>query len=136
MCLQSVLVAGQVAAEREQRGEEGAEPEHGGETRALARQQHDSGERRERHEPAEEDEGFEVADVPRDEVAELRRVALDLGERPAGRAAERRRPDEHARRDRGERARHRGTPAAARPHVRDEERDGAEREVHLPRQRD
>ena len=133
------LVHGRVRAEREQERHEHAEPEHDREPAFAPREEHEPRDRGERNEPAEEDERLEaVPRVPRDEVEQLGRVALDLRERAArraGRAADLRDPDEHA----GSSARRRTDCAderlPAHDGVGEEEEDRPEREVHLPGQR-
>ena len=133
------LVHRRVRAEREQERHEHAEPEHDREPAFAPREEHEPRDRGERNEPAEEDERLEaVPRVPRDEVEQLGRVALDLRERAArraGRAADLRDPDEHA----GSGARRRTDCAderlPAHDGVGEEEEDRPEREVHLPGQR-
>jgi hypothetical protein len=132
--------------EREDNRHDNAEPEHRGE-RIPARtyEQDEADERDHRRNPAEEDELLAAAlsDVTRDEVARVRRVARDLRELATSRL---RRPldeglaDEHAR----ENGRHcaepgpdERTPVASPANgVQQEERNRAEGEVHLSRERD
>ena len=135
------LVAGEVGAECEQARDEGAEAEHrregarGGD-RVPEAQHREPGERGEREQPTEVDEALERAGIPRDEVDEGGRVALDLRERPLRGVAEGERPDREASRRRG----CGGDDARLRPPARDRvgehERDRAQRQVHLPGERD
>ena len=83
-CRQSGLVAGQVGTEGEQAGEERRQPEQDGEATA-APDRDQARDRHERRQPADEHQLLDAApDVPRDEVPDLRRVPVDLGERAAG----------------------------------------------------
>ena len=87
-------------------------------------------------EPAEVDEPLELARVAGQEVAERRRVALDLRERPLRRVAQRERPDRRSRQDSGARGNRTEPRPPPRNRVGEHERDRAEREVHLTRERD
>ena len=131
--------------EREQDRDERAEPERPGQPApSLADQHGEARDREQRREPAEEDEALApVPLVPRDEVEPLRRVERDGAERaPAGadRARDRDVLDEQpgggADEDGGGSGeRSPAAPATGRG-VEAEERDRAEREVHLAGERD
>ena len=78
------LVARQVGTEGEQAGEERRQPEQDGEA-AAAPDRDQPRDRHERRQPADEHELLDPApDTARDEVRDLRRVPVDLGERAAG----------------------------------------------------
>ena len=135
------LVAGKIGTEGEQAGQERRQPEQDGEATA-APDRDQARDRHERRQPADEHELLDAApDVPRDEVPDLRRVPVDLGERAAGADRARHGPavDDQTRAERscGTDARLPPVgPRRARPRVAERERDRPQREVELARERD
>ena len=131
------LVAGRVRAEGEQDRDERAEPEHRGHSPAAPEQEHDEARDREhQHRPAEVDHLLEQLAVARDEARQPRREVLDLVEGTAacaGRVPDDERVRKEPRSQRGH-CQERG-PRQADERVEDEERDHAQREVQLSRER-
>ena len=134
-------VAREIRPQREQAGNDRAESEHEGEAARRGdcvseTQAPHARDRDQWGEPAEVGEALELARVAGDEVAERRRVALDLRERPLDGVPQRERPDDHTPGD----ARARGDRAEPWPppgeRVREHEGDRAESEVHLAGERD
>ena len=135
------LVARQVGTEGEEAGEERGQPEQEGEATA-APDRDQPRDRHERRQPPEEHQLLDPAPhTARDEVRDLRRVPVDLGERAAGADRARDGPavDGQARDERDGRAHRRLPPIGlrrTRPRVSEHERDRPEREVELAGERD
>ena len=137
------LVERQVRPEGEQRRHERGEAEEDRQPAAAPREQHETGDRQHRQQPAEVDESLGPVQAPAaDEVQRGSRVKGDLRERPPfgfRRAGDQDRLGQETRRWRRAHSTpgpERGRPPVAKRRVSGQERQRAEREVELARERE